>query len=187
VCPLSVIASPVRDGHDLESGRSATAKKENLTAKPIKFSAWPKPTTHHDCLIIEGDIITDLQRVHLTAARKVAGYEYHLHKTYSKGSRGHYAQLMWCIYHVNGPYGSVTRLHKHEYELTKHSVRKHQMACNIQTTMLLRPENSLERLLATEEYSCTRYPFSTFRRMGKRIHLHRKMWKNRELWKHLNC
>jgi hypothetical protein len=34
--------------------------------------------------------------------------------------------------------------------------------------MLRRPENSLECLLATEEYSCTRYPFFDIAEDGER-------------------
>jgi hypothetical protein len=173
--------SPVRDGHDPESSRSATGKKGKSNSETDEVQRGIKShnaswLSHyrgwHDNWFAEGtsDGRKESYRVWIAPSQNV--FER------ITGS-SHYAQLMPCTYHVNGPYVSVTRLHKHEYELTKLLVRKHQMACNIQTTMLRRPENSLECLLATEAYSCTRYPFSTFRGTRKGINLHRKTGKNR--------
>ena len=136
--------NPVRDGHNPESGRRATGKKENLTAKLMNFSAGPKPTTHRDCLTIENDSNWFGEG---TSDGRKGSYRVWISPSQNVLERitgsSHYAQLISCTCHVNGPYGSDTWLHKHEYELTKHWMRKHQMACKIQTTMLRRPENSL--------------------------------------------
>jgi len=181
---MSVIAKP-RKGRPwpgIRSKRHKEKKKENLTAKLMNFRAGPKPTTYRHCLTIEGDSSWYGEG---TSDGLRASYRVWISPSQNVLERiagsSHYAQLMLCTCHVNGPYGSVTRLHKHEYELTKHSVRKHQMACNIQITMLRRPENSLECLLATEGYSCIRYPFSKFRKRRKGIHLHRRNVEKREI------